>query len=222
MRRTKERIEENSQNTKAPCNRCARETKHVVVAVRKTSQDADVEGAGTIWWEDTYEMLECCGCESVSLKHTHYFSEEGEDRVQYYPPPVARPSPKWLWKLPFDLASLLNEVYAALHSNSRTLALMGARTVVDVVILNKIGDVGTFEEKLANLENRGYIGDKNREFLATALDAGSAAAHRGYRPKPEQLHHVMDIVENLLESVYVLEKAAKDLAKKVPPRRSPK
>ena len=95
---------------------------------------------------------------------------------------------------------------------------MGARTLVDMLMLDKIGDVGSFQHKLEQLEKRGLVGRQNRNFLAVALDAGNAAAHRGYQPKKEQLNHAMDIVENLLQAVYVLEGAAEELKKSMPQR----
>jgi len=68
------------------------------------------------------------------------------------------------------------------------------------------------------LEGEGYVGRKKREFIAAALEAGNAAAHRGIAPDAKNLNRVMDIVESLLESVYVLGEAAAEL-RKVTPRR---
>lgn len=83
----------------------------------------------------------------------------------------------------------------------------------------KIGDdKGTFTKNLKALEETGVIGRKNREFLAAALDAGSAAAHRGYIPKSEDVDHAMTIVENLLEAAYVLDEAAGSLKRSTPRR----
>ena len=96
--------------------------------------------------------------------------------------------------------------------------MMGARTLVDLVIVDKVGDVGTFAEKLKKLESEKYISGKNREVLEAALDAGNAAAHRGYSARPAQVNAVMDIVENLLQAVYVLPSMAQDLKKSTPAR----
>lgn len=193
-----------------------------MLAVRKTSDSEDIEGVGPVSWEDTYEMLECCGCENVVLRHSHSFSELPEVEVAYYPPRVSRPTPPWKNKLPYRFSSLMDEIYSALHANSRCLALMGARTVVDMVVLDKIGDVGSFQQKLEHMEQRGFVSRQSREFLAVAFEAGSAAAHRGFRPMEEQLLNVMDIVENLLQAVYVLQDAAAELRKATPPRRRKK
>jgi hypothetical protein len=49
------------------------------------------------------------------------------------------------------------------------------------------------------------------EVLDPALDASSAAAHKGRAPKALEVNAVMDIVENLLHAVYVLPGIAKSL-----------
>jgi hypothetical protein len=205
---------------KIHCNACGHETKHVLLHSRKTEDEEIVEGCGPVNWQDTYEMLECCGCESIVLRHSNYFAPTGETTVKHYPPLVSRPAPKWKYKLPISIGSLLDEIYNALYSDGRRLAIMGARTIVDIVMRDKIGqDKGSFGSNLKALEEQGVIGRKNREFLGAALDAGSAAAHRGYIPEPEDVEHVMDIVENLLEAAYILDKAAESLKRTTPQKK---
>jgi len=207
---------------KAHCNACRHSTKHVVIA-RRVVEDSDViEGVGPVSWRDTYEMLECCGCEGVTLRHISWFSEVPDEEIKYYPPRISRQVPTWRWKLPPRIKELISEIYAALYNDSQRLVLMGARAVVDLVITDKVGDLGNFHEKLEALEAQGFIAPKSRHILTAALDAGSAAAHRGHRAKPEHVEHVMDIVENLLQAVYVLEDAAQQLKESTPPRKATK
>ncbi len=210
------------QTTRAPCNECQQETKHFVIVRHSNAFKIDFSslGLGEVDFLDTYELLECCGCEGVMLRHSSESSDPSSNsEIKYYPPRLARTWPKWAFRLPEQVASLVSEVYAALHADSRSLALMGARTLIDLLTSDKLGDKGSFEQKLESLEKEGYVGRRNREFLTVALDAGSAAAHRGYRPSEEEVGHVMDIVENLLQAVYVLEGAARSLESKVPKRK---
>jgi hypothetical protein len=71
--------------------------------------------------------------------------------------------------------------------------------------------VGTFAEKLKQFEHNGFIGSKDRDVLEAALDAGSATAHLGCEPERETLNQAMDMVEHVLEAVYVLGQAANDI-----------
>jgi hypothetical protein len=41
--------------------------------------------------------------------------------------------------------------------------------------------------------------------LSVAFDAGSASVHRSHTPDQDQINTVMDIVENMLQSLFVLE-----------------
>ncbi len=146
------------------------------------------------------------------------FSEWDEPDIRYFPPRVSRHLPNWASALPYDLKAVLEEVYRALDADNHRLPLMGARTLVDMVMVEKVGDVGGFGQKLKGLEKEGFVSSKNRKVLETVLDAGSAAAHRGYAANTADVDIVMDIVENLLQAVYVLHDAAEKLKKSTPPR----
>jgi type II secretory pathway component PulF len=90
-----------------------------------------------------------------------------------------------------------------------------------MVLSDKVGDQGNFLQKLEALESQGFVGRANREQLVAVLDVGHAAAHRGHAPSPNDLEHVMDILENLLQAAYKLQNAARTL-KSNTPRRYPR
>jgi hypothetical protein len=207
---------------KAPCRNCHRETIHAVLCADAETADDFIEGVGSVWWRTTSEMLKCRGCGAVSLRQSELFSEGNEPAFYFYPPRVSRRRPSWNTQLPLGLLHMMNEVYSALDADNRRLALMGARTVLDMLMLDKVGDTGTFEQKLKAMEELGFVTVRGREFLDAALDAGNAAAHRGYNPKAEDLARVMDIIENMLQNVYVLEDAARTLRERTPPRHARK
>lgn len=201
------------------CNQCGHETRHGVRASHVQRRMDFVQEAGQAFEErETVEILECLGCEyivvQIILEHDAY----GMAQPEFYPPPISRPMPRWKDKIPVAIRSVVEEVYKALQADSPRLATMGSRTILDLVLVDKVGDCGTFQQKLQELESRGFVGGKNREFLAAALEAGSAAAHRGLHPTDQELEHVMSIVENLLEAVYVLPDAAEKLRNTTVPR----
>lgn len=205
---------------KAHCNTCGHHTKHLILVSRQhNGQQEDGYGDVIIQWCVTWELLECLGCETVALRKTTTSSEDwGESDVEYFPPAISRELPVWFSKLPGNLRELMKELYAALHADSTRLVVMGARALLDMVIVEKVGDSGTFKDKLKELETQGFVSHRNREYLDAALDAGHAAAHRGYAAKPEEVSHVMDIVENLLQAVYSLPTATAVLKASTPPR----
>lgn len=205
---------------KAPCNECCRDTDHIVLKSHKTF-GSEPDGSG---WSTTFDMIECYGCHFISLKRTFDFTEYDGLVIKYFPPPISRRKPAWYGELAMnipvelELIGLLDEVYSALHANNRRLATMGARALLDMAITDKVKDVGRFDQKLDALEKEGFISKRQREFLEAALDAGNAASHRGHCPSAKELDQVMDIVESVLQQIYVLPQTAADLKKSTPQR----
>lgn len=146
----------------------------------------------------------CCGCDDVTLHrrvwHSDMFPEDGPDPGVYFPPRLSRRGPAWFSRLtiPREYAELMAEIYTALHAGSSRLAMMGARAVIDAIIRRNVGDQGTFSLGLESLVKKHLISEKQCTSLIAAIGAGHAAAHRSYRPEIEDLHIVMDIIENLI------------------------
>lgn len=203
---------------KAHCNSCSRTTSHTEVALRKTSDDSEDE-RGIEEWGTTYRMMQCRGCDSVLLRADNWHSHFDAGPPEYYPPRVARRSPTWMWQLPPEWWSLMREVYTALHADSRRLALMGARTLIDIYMNYTVGDLGGFDKKLQAMVDDGHLSIKDKDVLSAALEAGHAAAHRAHSPSMSNVSHVMDIVEHLLHR-HALATSADEL-KKATPKRQP-
>ncbi len=125
--------------------------------------------------------------------------------------------PKWHDELPKEWSELLKEVYMALHADSRRLALMGARALVDLFMNEQLGDIAGFSQKIKKLEADGLISKPNKAVLEAALEVGHAATHRGHKARATEVDQVIDIVENLLQN-HVLAAAADNLKSKTPKR----
>jgi hypothetical protein len=200
------------------CNECRHNTRHRLLHKVVVDDSELIEGEGQFGSITTFETLQCCGCEEVLLRRSRFSCEEGPDEqeVQYFPPKVSRYLPSWQWKIPSF--PVLREIYRSLDSNNCRLPMMGARALIDRLMNDKVGDVGTFGDKLKELQRLGFVSLQNRKILAAALDVGHAAAHRGHAPSAEEVNDVMDIVENLLHSVYVLPDVAEELERATPKR----
>ncbi len=205
------------------CNQCGHKTKHLIVVTRKQHGSEPFDEHCDVSWTTIYDVFECCGCEEVTLRRRFYFSEwnPGDVEIIYYPPRIGRRVPPWKDDLRNGIGPLLEEVYTALQADSRRLAMMGARALIDMVMLNEVGDVGTFARKLAAIEMGGFLSAKNREVLDAALDVGSAASHRGHCPDRKHVQYVIDIVENLLQAT-ILHKVVDDLKEATPKRKKAK
>lgn len=208
---------------RAHCNECGHETKHNVIHKHQTSgsEECGDYGQYEVSWQTTYLMLECCGCEDVLLKKTFWFSENDGVDEYYYPPRVSRQKPRWFDEVPRQYRSLMNEIYTALHADSRTLSMMGLRALIDSFIAEKLGKSEGFASGLEKLVKQGHLTPRNKGILEAAVDAGHAASHRAHTPSSSELETVMDIVENLIQSD-LLEESAKELKKNTPQKASAK
>ncbi len=187
------------------CNACGQETKHNVVhraAYKRTFDDDHYPvDVGSVW-----TMLQCRGCEDVALLRVDWCSEDdpqdGPNPATYFPPRVSRRKPAWMERidLPEAYEGLLEEVYIALHADSRRLAAMGARALIDAYIVRCVGDQGDFAKGLKKLVTDNHIRETQREVVAAAVDAGNASAHRGHCPSAKDISAVIDIVENLIHN----------------------
>lgn len=98
--------------------------------IRK-SRDYD-DDQYTVSVGSNWRILQCCGCQEVSMSRTDWCSEDDpHDPTDptYFPPRVSRRKPDWLVR--GDAPSyqgLLDEVYTALHADSRRLAMMKVKT----------------------------------------------------------------------------------------------
>jgi hypothetical protein len=201
------------------CNGCLRTTRHEIVASRVVVEPDFAQGDDCAFeWRTTYTLLECRGCGSVTLRRRIICDYASYDDTEFFPPAVSRRRPHWRSKLPSDLSALLDEIYVALNAGCYRLVVMGARSMVDLLMASTVGAEGTFAARLGRLVDEGFLSAKNRGIVESALDAGHAAVHRAYAPKRDEVGTVLDIVENLLQSV-VLEKDAARLSRKTPQRK---
>jgi hypothetical protein len=220
---------------KAHCNKCRGITNSWVRA-KHTVKGTDAQALPEpVHWSNSYEVLQCCGCDTLSVRHEHWFSEwdelehdeTGQLRMRpgiketYYPSPTVRTKPTWSDSIGDEvLRDVLDELYSALNVGLSVLASVGARTLLDRAGYLLIGDPkGGFEGKLSALVTGGFISAQEKESLDAVADAGNASAHRGYTPTTERLGHIVDIIENFLHRAFVLKTAAEEIRKSTPLRK---
>lgn len=169
----------------------------------------------TIW-----KLSKCKGCEQINIEITSRTNPDGsDDKVLHFPKKIIRKTPDWIDIIPIKYLKIMNEIYQAIDYDLYTLALIGTRTLLDQFITDKIGDIGTFKQKINALQQNNFITQNKIQVIEVALDAGNAAAHRGYTPDKKTLFQVLDIVENLLHSELV-DRPINDIRTKIPNKRS--
>ena len=170
-------------------------------------------------WCTRWYILRCRGCEHVFAQTVSTDSENSDsyqgpdgtyeqfyiETVRTWPPQAKRRRPDWFegsgvnLKLLTGLWPIMREVYDALDADLNVLAAMGMRIAFDKAarLLGVDPDL-SFREKLDKL-----VVDDDRTRLETLVDAGSAAAHRGWAPSSEELSTMMDVLEHFVHEAFV-------------------
>jgi hypothetical protein len=205
----------------AHCNTCGGDRNHSVL--HRESSIWEDEGSGASG-KDAYEMLRCMGCDSITFRHLSWDDTDPEPAIHYFPPAIFRQKPAWLngWWIDdsYDevVAGLLDEIYSALQNNAPRLAAMGVRSLIEHIMISKVGDQGSFVGNLAKFEAEGYVSRVQRTRLETILEAGHATTHRKFKPSRFDLITLVDIAQSIVETIYVHEGQVAALRKRVPPR----
>lgn len=216
---------------KARCPKCDDDRRAAVVGYHEEEGKFDL-GYGEEWARSEYRILKCLGCEEVyfqkhslcSLEYSHTIEGDVEllPTISYWPRHAKRGRPRWRYDaIPEGLNSLLYEVYSAVDADALRLAVMGIRAAIEQLMVERVGDQGTFKSNLVEFQNKGYLSIRQRNDLDAVLEAGHAAIHRGWSPSQEDVNTLLDITETLFEAVYVHEGRASDLEKTLP-RRQPR
>lgn len=208
------------------CNKCRRKQLFKVVASHN-----NLSFEGEIEITRTAEVLECGGCGYTILRRSEHYSEfqyspgDMDPDPELVPGEILRQEPVWISSLSPNMREALSETIKATNNQMPFLAAIGVRTVLDMVLVSTVGDIGGFAAKLSQLESRKYVTSCERERLDVLADVGSAAAHRGYTVGIGDLNIIIDILEEVVRKLYIdpgrdkeLSEHARRIGVDVPPR----
>lgn len=147
------------------------------------------------------------------------FHDEGVT-VRRQPLSDAYPVPTWISELPIGLQDLLKEVYQANANDLRALCSMGIRAAIDMVCVERVGDVGSFQKKLELMLAAKHISEIDFGCVLAAIEMGNASAHRGHIPSKEDLSTLLLICERLVSGRYVIPKGTEAMRGNTPARSS--
>lgn len=215
------------------CNVCNGTTEHRICFSRIISdhEALGIDVGFEISWSNTYMVISCCGCKMFSFVHRHWFSEntdaagKPELNQDIYPHRISRKIPNWMHNaldrlaLPQTVSLLMHEIYAALHQNLFVLASMGARSLLEHIMIDKVGDHRSFSQNMGEFIKQGYMGSQQKIQLEAVLEVGHAVTHRSYTPNRFELETVLDIAEALIATIYVHPRRASSLQQRIPRRK---
>jgi hypothetical protein len=225
----------------AECNKCHSRTLHDVLFVKEDggrediAEDCFIDEGGEdiavdcfIEWGKTWRVIQCRGCESISMLLDSWNSEatehDGRPEVSrtYFPPRTFREFPAWLDRCPGEVEKLMRELYIALQNDCNAAATLLMRAALEHTMIDKIGDRGGFEAKLNAFEQQGYINKEQKGVVESMLEAGHAAIHRAFIPQKIDIVALADMLEVVLKVIYVQAPKAEEINKRIPKRKNHK
>lgn len=208
------------------CYTCNRETMHLVVRSAEYENEWRDDG-DAFYASDSYQVIECRGCQSLGFVHLHTDSEdlepdpEGSDsyiaseKQTLYPSRVAgRSELQDTWALPSQVSSIYRETVAALRANLLVLTGIGIRAIVETVCKERNAAGRDLENKIEALVTQGVLTNDGAKILHGLRILGNQAAHEVKPQTLDTLNVALDVVDHLLLGVYVLPDRAKKLPKK--------
>ena len=201
------------------CGECVHATRHKVLT---ELQDRLDDGNVTLWRQ--FQVIQCQGCLTVSFCDASQFSEDvdvdeyGQQFIptkrKLFPSRVAgRSLMSEVHLLSPEVHRVYQEAHAALCAELPIMAGLGLRTLVEAVCRDKEMDGRNLQARINALQGAGFITPAGAEILNHLRQMGNAAAHQMKAHTQEEINAAFDVVEYLLQGVYVIPKLAERLPK---------
>lgn len=216
---------------KSYCITCARQTNQIVLKEEIRNSNNEEDG----WWEDsTFQIIQCGGCDEISFRKLYndvsmqQRYDEDTTIQELYPQRGAHSRPIKTYRgLPFQIRIIYREIIDAFNSNLTLLCSIGVRAIVEAicvdkkitegVVKNKGGKERTsknLDGKISGLSIKGYLTTDNTEILHELRFLGNEAVHELSQASIEELGLAIDIIELVIDNIYMIKRKALNLQEK--------
>lgn len=191
------------------CNSCNRQTNHELKYEHHHVDDEEIEPRCIIWWNDSWYVWQCRGCNELIFEKTHEFSEnvdfQGRPFIDstFYPEPNHELMTLKKYKnIPPKLKSLYEELVQSFNSSCYLVCSIGTRALLEGIMVNKEVNGSNLKTKIDSAE---FIPKSIRENLHGFRFLGNDAAHQLVVPKKEDLQTAIYVIEDILNVSYELD-----------------
>ncbi len=163
-----------------------------------------------------YSMVECLGCENISYRsvfedlesmHDDHENRQ-EDYITVHTYPIAlqnHRSLKRIWELPDQVKLVYDESLRAFANGCYLLTGVAFRAVIEAVCMDKGIKARNLEVKINKLLSNKFITESEATRLHAIRFLGNDAVHEMLKPKKEVLYLLLDIIEHLLNNLYLID-----------------
>ncbi|HSF22684.1 MAG TPA: DUF4145 domain-containing protein [Blastocatellia bacterium] len=201
---------------KVACKECGADKNHVVMRSVEEAGSDDYDEGYSFEWRVSYQIVQCQGCDTVSFRSVSTNSEDfdpGDGYVeteQLYPNRVeGRSVLNGINLLPPPLQRIYQETIGALNGNQPVLSGIGIRAIVETVVKQRKASGRDLLERIDHLVQLRMLTQDGAAILHKLRGLGNRAAHEVKAHTTEELALAMDVIEHLLQAVYILPKQAK-------------
>jgi Domain of unknown function (DUF4145) len=198
------------------CLRCNFDTNHI--PLHKETVNSDNED---FEYQIKYFIVKCCGCNRISFREEFINIEEqypDEDdmwhpiiTIDTYPNErKVKQSLRDTFVLPKKLKVVYEEAINAFNSNCFLLTGVGFRAIIEAICLDKNIIGKDLSKKIDNLVKQKLITEKEAQRLHSIRFLGNDSVHEMNVPDKQTLYMVLNIVEHLLNNLYIIDYQAKD------------
>lgn len=200
----------NGATHKALCEVCKIEQRHTVVASARSRWDHE-EFSGIT----EFEVIRCLNCDALSFRKEasdsegYYYDHEAEEytselSVSLFPNRTAgRFKIEGYWSLPPEVRATYDELILAMNGEQPILAGLGVRILIEMICKEQSAVGKNLFAKIDDLKSKGVLTNAGADILHKLRSMGNDSAHEAKPSSAKQLTLAMDVVENLLQSVYI-------------------
>ncbi|MGI9558800.1 MAG: DUF4145 domain-containing protein [Thermodesulfobacteriota bacterium] len=200
------------------CSKCSGKPKHTVLRMFKSSGD---EGFGAYNWWRNYQIIQCKGCKTISFRETFCDSENLETvldeqgvpieapqvDVTLYPPRVeSRKELENVVYLPSTVKRIYNETLKAFNSQLSILTGLGIRALIESTCKENEASGYTLKKRIRSMVEKQILNQIDADILDKLRESGNKSGHEFEPLDEKQLITAMDVVEHLLQDVFIMPK----------------
>ncbi len=209
------------KTTRTLCNTCGPNINHHILFRNEGSSEKFSEKDEiNLIDRDDHLLVKCCGCEKVSFLRRNYTLEaDGITVLQsldWNYPEKPYDFYNFLsyddeYELPSAINSLYNEVKSAFNDDSEILAGLGLRTLVEAICIHQKIVGNNLQDKIQNLHHVGSISKKDASYIDNLRQIGNSSAHEISSLSMDKLQIALEIINQILRTIYVIPKHDKKL-----------
>ncbi|QDU09659.1 DUF4145 domain-containing protein [Gimesia aquarii] len=215
---------------KVRCSKCGRGYRNhlVLFETKKEYGDPDIG-----WTHDEFhQLIQCRGCDTfryrrfnIELEYNPPEHRSDPYDIQIYPNDESESElrkpiqfknnleeegslvPENVWKM-------YRETIHCFNANARTMAGGGLRATVEAICLSQKINNGNLQKKIDELAKRNLLTTAQAELLHEERYIGNSALHEMTTPSSQDIEDGLEIVEGLINTIYILPSKAEALRKR--------